>query len=188
MTILNYQSPFTGQEIDVYLAKAATALQADTGVLLSSVDDTPVNGATTAPISSNWAYDHAAATQAHGISSFGATLVNDADAATARSTLGLGEAATKAVGTTSDTVAAGDTLATETDNRVLYDEELVRAVTYATDLAGQAARTLSGSLPNNVPASASAPGVAGQMRYASGFLYVCVAANTWQRVAIATWS
>ena len=78
-------------------------------------------------------------------------------------------------------------LATETDNRVLYDEELTRAVTYATDLAGQAARTLSGSLPSNVPASASAPGVAGQMRYASGYLYVCVASNTWQRVAIATW-
>ena len=104
------------------------------------MDDTPVDGATTAPISSNWAYDQA--------------VLN----------------------------------AAEIDNRVLYDEELVRAVTYATDLAGQAARTLSGSLPNNVPASASAPGVAGQMRYASGYLYVCVAANTWQRVAIATWA
>lgn len=65
MTILNYQSPFTGQEIDVYLAKAATALQADTGVLLSSVDDVPVDGATMAPISSNWAYDHAAGLGGH---------------------------------------------------------------------------------------------------------------------------
>ena len=77
---------------------------------------------------------------------------------------------------------------TETDNRVLYDEELARAVTYATDLAGQAATTLSGSVPSAVPASATAPGVAGQLRYASGFLYVCVASNVWQRVALATWS
>jgi hypothetical protein len=38
-----------------------------------------------------------------------------------------------------------------------------------------------------VPASAIAAGTAGQLAYASGWLYVCVAANTWQRVAIATW-
>ena len=141
----------------------------------------------------------AALATAASISTYGKTLVDDADAATARGTLGLGDSATKNTGTTAGTVAAGDdsritgaatasNLTTETDNRVLYDEELTRAVTYATDLAGQAARTLSGSLANNVPASASAPGVAGQMRFASGFLYVCVAANTWQRVAIATWS
>lgn len=109
-------------------------------VMTADVDDTPVDGATTAPISSNWAYDQ------------------------------------------------NVLLATETDNRVLYDQQLAGGVAYATDLAGQVARTLSGSLPNNVPASASAPGVAGQMRYAIGYLYVCVATNTWQRVAIATWA
>jgi hypothetical protein len=38
-----------------------------------------------------------------------------------------------------------------------------------------------------VPANASATGIAGQMAYESGFLYVCVAANTWQRVPIASW-
>lgn len=47
-----------------------------------------------------------------------------------------------------------------------------------------------GAMPDFVdaPASASATGKAGQMAYASGFLYVCVADNTWQRVAIATWT
>lgn len=35
------------------------------GVKESDVDDTPVNGATTAPVSSNWAYDHAATFAAH---------------------------------------------------------------------------------------------------------------------------
>lgn len=37
-------------------------------LLPGDVDDTPVNGATAAPVSSNWAYDHAAATAAHGVS------------------------------------------------------------------------------------------------------------------------
>lgn len=41
---------------------------------------------------------HAALTQAHGISAFGATLVDDANAAAARSTLELGTMATQATG------------------------------------------------------------------------------------------
>lgn len=85
-------SPTSHTHSGVYEPADATLLkQAD-------VDDVPVNGATTAPVSSNWAYDHAALSTAHGISSFGATLVDDADAATARGTLGLGTAAVAATG------------------------------------------------------------------------------------------
>lgn len=51
---------------------------------------------------------HAALTTTHGISSFGATLVDDSDAATARSTLGLGTAATTA-STDYATAAQGST-------------------------------------------------------------------------------
>ena len=40
---------------------------------------------------------------------------------------------------------------------------------------------------SSVPASAGAAGTAGQAAYESGFLYICVATNTWERVAIATW-
>lgn len=49
-------------------------------------------------------------------------------------------------------------------------------------------RTVNAKFPDwvAVPASASASGVAGQVAYASGFFYVCVSSNTWQRVAIAT--
>ena len=39
----------------------------------------------------------------------------------------------------------------------------------------------------NVPASASATGVAGSYATESGFAYFCVATDTWERVAIATW-
>lgn len=44
----------------------------------------------------------------HGISSYGATLIDDADAATARTTLGLGTAATLAVGTSAGNVVQLD--------------------------------------------------------------------------------
>lgn len=37
------------------------------------------------------------------------------------------------------------------------------------------------------PSTATSTGTKGQIAYASGFLYVCVATNTWQRVALATW-
>ena len=38
------------------------------------------------------------------------------------------------------------------------------------------------------PASASAAGTPGQMAYESGYLYICIAIDTWQRAAVATWS
>ena len=55
---------------------------------MAPIQDTPADGVTTAPVSSNWAFDHAAATLAHGISAFGATLVDDTSASAARTTLG----------------------------------------------------------------------------------------------------
>ncbi len=40
---------------------------------------------------------------------------------------------------------------------------------------------------STVPATAGAAGVQGQLASDASFLYVCVATNTWKRVAIATW-
>lgn len=37
------------------------------------------------------------------------------------------------------------------------------------------------------PATSADQGVAGQMAFASGFLYVCVATNSWKRVAVSSW-
>lgn len=39
----------------------------------------------------------------------------------------------------------------------------------------------------SVPASAAAAGTAGQFAYDANYIYMCTAANTWKRVAIATW-
>jgi hypothetical protein len=37
------------------------------------------------------------------------------------------------------------------------------------------------------PASSTATGIAGELQYDADYLYVCIAANTWKRVAISTW-
>ena len=37
------------------------------------------------------------------------------------------------------------------------------------------------------PASATDTGATGEIRYTSDFIYICVATNTWKRVAISTW-
>ena len=37
------------------------------------------------------------------------------------------------------------------------------------------------------PASAAATGTAGDWAYDSSYIYVCVATNSWKRVAIASW-
>ena len=38
------------------------------------------------------------------------------------------------------------------------------------------------------PYSPTAPGNAGDVAYDANYLYLCVAANTWERAAIATWT
>jgi hypothetical protein len=43
------------------------------------------------------------------------------------------------------------------------------------------------TVPNATPASAGAAGTAGSIRYDASYIYICTAANTWKRVAIATW-
>ena len=40
---------------------------------------------------------------------------------------------------------------------------------------------------SNPPASATATGSAGQIRWDANYIYVCTATDTWKRVAIATW-
>jgi len=82
--------PFTPSGGLAETTVAGALIELDTEKLaIADIDDTPVNGVINAPISSNWAYDHAALTTAHNISSFGATLVDDTTALAARATLEL---------------------------------------------------------------------------------------------------
>ena len=47
--------------------------------------------------------------------------------------------------------------------------------------------TMDVKIPTGTPASATAAGRAGQIKYDASYLYVCVAANSWKRAAIAAW-
>jgi hypothetical protein len=49
--------------------------------------------------------------------------------------------------------------------------------------------TISGQLRavGTAPATASSTGTAGDIRYDTGFIYVCTATNTWKRAALTTW-
>ena len=42
-------------------------------------------------------------------------------------------------------------------------------------------------ISDTVPATKTSAGTKGQIAFASGFLYVCIATNTWERGAIAAW-
>jgi hypothetical protein len=61
-----------------------------------------------------------------------------------------------------------------------FDDPILDAVNANADILDAAVLTAP------VPATAASTGRAGQIAYGGGFLYVCVATNTWQRVAIAT--
>lgn len=40
---------------------------------------------------------------------------------------------------------------------------------------------------NTAPATTTSTGTLGEIRYTSGFIYVCIATNTWRRTALTTW-
>jgi hypothetical protein len=68
--------------------------------------------------------------------------------------------------------------------------------TVSGDLSVSGTATITGLIDGNIsgqirlegtaPASASSTGTTGDIRFDSDFIYVCVATNTWKRVAIAT--
>ena len=101
---------FVGGEITTHsaLTTGAHGITAAGAALLddaTAADQRTTLGLGTAATTAATAYEasgaiatHNSVTTAHGISAFGATLVDDADAATARTTLGLGTAATSASG------------------------------------------------------------------------------------------
>lgn len=67
-------------------------------------------------------------------------------------------------------------------------QQIVNAQAKTTVAINALTTAVSAAFPNwvPVPATAASAGVAGQVAYEAGWFYICVASNTWQRVAIAT--
>lgn len=58
---------------------------------------------------------------------------------------------------------------------------------YATEWTSNIAVLGVLTIPTSTPASAGATGTAGTITWDSSYIYICVATDTWKRVAIATW-
>lgn len=72
--------------------------------------------------------------------------------------------------------ADGSTLTANADGSFTVPEQLVSAMT-----AG--GYILIDAVP--APATAASAGIPGQWAYDTGYIYICIAANSWKRVAIA---
>jgi len=79
---------------------------------------------------------------------------------------------------------------TVTGNSDLVDVVIDGDATIYNDLSVQGiinATTSSIRIRNRTPSSATATGTTGTIVYDANYIYVCVATNTWKRVAISTW-
>ena len=87
----------------------------------------------------------------------------------------------KLINGTGLTVAGTTELGTTTidGNTTIYEALSVQGIINAT--------VSSIRIKNQTPASATATGTTGTIVYDSNYIYVCVATNTWKRVAISTW-
>tara|TARA_Y100000401_G_scaffold32765_2_gene24168 strand:+ start:1489 stop:2586 length:1098 start_codon:yes stop_codon:yes gene_type:complete len=71
------------------------------------------------------------------------------------------------------------------DLKVQSDGTLTSMVAIAAANVTLGARPI---IPTLTPASATAAGTAGEVAWDANYIYVCIATNTWKRVAISTWS
>jgi hypothetical protein len=64
-----------------------------------------------------------------------------------------------------------------------------QSITYSAIInpSGQLSLSETVVLKSKTPASATAPGVAGEVCWDAGYVYVCVATNAWRRAALAAW-
>ena len=89
--------------------------------------------------------------------------------------------------TISDTIPAG----TPTAGDLWWESDSGRLKIYYQDVDSSqwidANPPLAPALSSNAPATASSTGSAGDIRYDSGYVYICVATNTWKRASLTTW-
>ncbi|HAV26623.1 MAG TPA: hypothetical protein DCX01_10640, partial [Bacteroidetes bacterium] len=99
---------------------------------------------------------------------------------TASNTIQLGNTSVTNV-KTSGTITAGAFTIPNTDgtaNQVLKTDGS-GALTWSTP------STTATAVTSGTPASSTATGTAGEIRYDTSYIYICVTTNTWARVAIA---
>lgn len=65
-------------------------------------------------------------------------------------------------------------------------EDLSAAVLASPTITGTPVFPITGA--GSVPASAGASGTAGQIVIGPSYIYICIAADTWVRASISTWS
>ena len=76
------------------------------------------------------------------------------------------------------------------DNVVIYGGATLAATFSSSAATFAGAVTIAGTVIHTLsatPASAAATGTVGTMSWDASYIYICTAANTWKRVAIATW-
>ena len=94
-------------------------------------------------------------------------------------TLGTNSAVTRAI---VDNINIDGTTIGHTD-----DTDLITLADGLATVTGALTVTGNTIIATATPASASASGTAGQISWDSNYVYICISANTWKRVAIASW-
>ena len=72
-------------------------------------------------------------------------------------------------------------------NGIVYDDVTGEKISVPDLKGNQQAVLPAASASTKVPATATAPGMPGEIRYNTTHAYFCVAKNVWRRAAIATW-
>jgi hypothetical protein len=94
---------------------------------------------------------------------------------------------TNSVNITNSTAIGYNANASKQNQVVLGNSSVTEVQAGAGGTATVIAKQFQLSALNTVPASATDTGTLGEIRIVNGFIYVCVATNTWQRAALATW-
>ena len=145
-----------------------------------------VNGSNNTSLVERWRFKSSGALAVNGVGNVGTAgqvLTSQGDAPpTWETPSGGGGGASVTISDTPPAASAGD---------LWWESDSGRLKIYYQDVDSSqwvdVAPPLAPALSSNAPATASSTGSAGDIRYDSGYVYVCVATDTWKRAALTTW-
>ena len=146
-----------------------------------------VNGSNNTSLVERWRFKSSGALAVNGIGNVGTagqvlTSQGDAPPTWETPSAGGGGGASVTISDTPPAASAGD---------LWWESDSGRLKIYYQDVDSSqwvdVAPPLAPALSSNAPATASSTGSAGDIRYDSGYVYVCVATDTWKRAALTTW-